>query len=301
MRPAFERLVGEWPTLIMFLVCYGTWAAATMLLSGVSLAASVALTALAIALFSSLQHETVHGHPFATPWMNAALVFPSLALVIPYGRFRDTHLAHHRDADLTDPYDDPESNYLDPDRWAALPRGLQVLLLANNTLMGRVLIGPLVGQIGFLLGEIRAHRGGDRRVLLSWLWHIPSVGLVLGWVAVSPMPVWAYFVAAYLGLGLIKIRTFLEHRAHNAVRARSAIVEDRGPLSWLFLNNNLHVVHHAHPDVAWFRLPALYRSRRERFLAMNDHYVYGGYGEIIRRYLFERKDPVPHPLMDNSG
>ena len=31
------------------------------------------------------------------------------------------HLAHHRDAMLTDPYDDPESNYLDPAVWAGEP------------------------------------------------------------------------------------------------------------------------------------------------------------------------------------
>ncbi len=35
------------------------------------------------------------------------------------------HMAHHRDAILTDPYDDPESNYLDPAVWARLPRPLR--------------------------------------------------------------------------------------------------------------------------------------------------------------------------------
>ncbi|MDJ1007919.1 MAG: fatty acid desaturase [Paracoccaceae bacterium] len=301
MKPARTRLAVEWPTFAMFVLCYGSWALAVFTLPEVSLAAAVALAALAIALFSSLQHEVVHGHPFANPRANAVLAFPALTLVIPFGRFRDTHLAHHRDSDLTDPYDDPESNYLDPLRWAVLPRWVRSVLLFNNTLIGRIAIGPLVGQIGYLLNEVRAHRSGDHRVLSSWLWHLPSVGLVMAAVAAGPMPLWAYVAAVYLGLGLIKIRTFLEHRAHDAVRARTAIVEDCGPLAWLFLNNNLHVVHHAHPEVPWYRLPALYRSRRERFLAMNDHYVYRGYGAVIRRYLFDRKDPVPHPLMNRPG
>ncbi len=176
-----------------------------------------------------------------------------------------------------------------------------MVLSFNNTLLGRVTIGPFVGQIGFLLNEMRAHRGGDGRVMRGWLSHIPAAGLVLWMVTVAQMPLWAYLVAVYLGLGLIKIRTFLEHRAHEAVRARTAIVEDRGPLSWLFLNNNLHVVHHAHPDVPWFRLPRLYRERRERFLAMNEGYRYRSYGEVFRRYLIDRKDPVPHPLMDGPS
>jgi len=298
MRPAMARLAGEWPTLAMLAGCYAAWGLGTTIVAEHMLAAAVALTALAVALFSSLQHEMIHGHPFGKPRANAALVFPALSLVIPYERFRDIHLAHHYDADLTDPYDDPESNYLDPARWETMPGWLRQVLLFNNTLFGRVLIGPFVGQIGFLLAEYRDHRSGDIRVLRGWLLHVPAVALVLVWVWTAPMPFWAYAVAVWTGLGLVKIRTFLEHRAHAAARARTAIVEDRGPLAWLFLNNNLHVVHHAHPEVPWYRLPALYRSRRARWLAMNDTYLYRGYGEVFRRYLFGRKDPVPHPLME---
>ena len=33
------------------------------------------------------------------------------------------------------------------------------------------------------------------------------------------------------------------------------IIEDRGPLSLLFLNNNYHVIHHIHPRVPWYKLP----------------------------------------------
>jgi fatty acid desaturase len=111
------------------------------------------------------------------------------------------------------------------------------------------------------------------------------------------MPVWAYLLAAYLGVSLLKIRTFLEHQAHERARGRTVIIEDRGPLALLFLNNNLHVVHHAHPRVPWYRLPALYRANRARFLGMNEGYRFGSYGEIFTRYLLRAKDPVPHPLL----
>ena len=66
---------------------------------------------------------------------------------MPYVRFRDTHLAHHHDPILTDPYDDPEFNYMDPKVWAALSRWQQAVLRVNNTLLGRVVIGPLVGNV----------------------------------------------------------------------------------------------------------------------------------------------------------
>jgi len=94
----------------------------------------------------------------------------------------------------------------------------------------------------------------------------------------------------------LKIRTYLEHRAHEAFRARTVIVEDRGPLSYLFLNNNFHVVHHMHPNVPWYELPAMYDARREHYQRRNEAYVYRNYAEIFRRYLLKAKDPVPHPV-----
>jgi len=69
----------------------------------------VPLLALVITLHSSLQHEVIHGHPTKWAVVNALLVWPAIGLFIPYARFRDSHLAHHQDARLTDPYDDPET------------------------------------------------------------------------------------------------------------------------------------------------------------------------------------------------
>lgn len=289
----------EWPTLGCLAACHGAWALGTL---GWAAAPGPALllTALAVAFFSSLQHEAIHGHPTGRRRLDEALVWPGYALLIPYGRFRDTHLAHHHDADLTDPYDDPESNYLDPARWARLPRWGRAILRANNTLAGRIALGVAVSQGAFLRGDWRAARAGDRAVARAWAAHVPAAGAVLLWVAWSPTPLWAYALAAYLGLSLVKIRTFLEHQAHERASGRTAIVEDRGPLALLFLNNNLHVVHHMHPAVPWYRLPALYRARRERYVARNGGYVLRSYGEVFRRHLWRAKDPVPHPLRPRS-
>lgn len=285
----------EWPTLALFLGVYVLWTWAVFGLAGSALWLAVPVAAVAIAFHGSLQHEALHGHPTRWRLVNTGLAWPPLTLVIPYLRFRDTHLDHHRDAHLTDPYDDPESHFLAPADWKALPSALKVVLTLNNTLAGRLLLGPLIGTFCFLRTEWRA-RWSDPRVARGWAWHAVSLVPIVLLVWVSPMPVWAYLLAAYLALSLLRIRTFLEHQAHEQARARSVIIEDRGPLALLFLNNNLHAVHHAHPNVAWYDLPALYRAHSERFLAMNEGYRFAGYGEIFRRYLFRRKDPVPHPL-----
>ncbi len=282
----------EWPTLGLLALCYSLWAFGTW----APLALGLPLTVLAIALFSSLQHEAIHGHPSRLAWVNALLVFPGLTLIIPFERFRDTHLDHHRNPELTDPYDDPESNYLDPAIWARLPRWAQRVLTFNNTMLGRMLVGTAIGTAAFVWSEIRAARAGDRRVLRGWLWHLPALVPVALWLAIAPMPVWAYLLAVYAGLSLVRIRTFLEHQAAQRASARTAIIEDRGPLSWLFLNNNLHVVHHMHPKVPWYRLPDVYAKNRARYLTRNGHYVYRSYAEVFRRHFLRPKDPVPHPL-----
>jgi fatty acid desaturase len=289
--------VVEWPTVVLLVATYGIWAAATTLVAGWSLPLGILLTAVAIAQFSSLQHEVLHGHPFRSQAVNEALVFPALTMFVPYLRFRDMHLAHHHDPVLTDPYDDPESNYHDPAVWARLPALLRSLLKANNTLLGRMVLGPAVGTFLLCRGDLAAVRAGDRAVLRAWGMHAAGLALVLGWLVLTGgMPVLAYAAAAYIAFGILKIRTFLEHRAHEAARARTVIIEDRGPLALLFLNNNLHVVHHMHPSVPWYRLPAMYRAGREHYLRRNDGYLYRSYAEIFVRYFLRAKDPVPHPL-----
>jgi len=287
----------EWPTLLVFAATYALWAIATTLLWELSPPLAVIAAALAIGQFSSLTHEVLHGHPFRNQTLSEALVFPGLTIFVPYLRFKDLHLQHHFDPALTDPYDDPESNYLDPAVWARLSAPLRAVLRFNNTLFGRMLIGPAVSTWALVTGDLRAGLKGDRRVILAWALHLPGVALVLWWLAaVGAMPVWAYLLAAYLGWSLLKIRTYLEHRAHETARARTVVIESRGPLSLLFLNNNFHVVHHMHPGVAWYKLPALYFGNRDHYLRRNDSYLYRSYVEIFRQYLFRAKDPVPHPI-----
>lgn len=286
----------EWPTFALIVACYALWLIAIFGVAAWSLWLAVPMMGGVAALHSSLTHEALHGHPFRAKWLNEALMALPLTLFIPYNRFRDLHLAHHQDANLTDPYDDPESNYLDPAVWIRLPRWQRWVYQANNTLLGRMVLGPIIGQLAFMRDDWRGAVRGDRDIWLAWVLHLPGVAVVLWIVAHSAMPVWAFVLAAYLGLALVKIRTFLEHRAHEKSRARTVIVEDRGPLAFLFLNNNLHVVHHMNPAAPWYRLPALYRRGKERYLACNEAYVYRSYGHVFRQYFWRAKDPVEHPL-----
>ena len=229
----------ELPTLLLIVVVYAGWLAVTGFAAALGMWLAIPLTALLLAQHSSLQHEAIHGHPTPWPALNAALVFPALGLVVPYERFRVLHLAHHHDPTLTDPYDDPETNYLDPAVWCRLPRAARAVLAANNTLVGRMAIGPFVGIADLVRRDLARAQAGDRAVVRAWALHAAGVVPVLAWLATAgTMPAWAYLLACWLALALLRIRTFLEHQAHERAAARSVIIEDRGPLALLFLNNN---------------------------------------------------------------
>jgi len=298
-RVRIEKREGavEWRTLALILGCYISWAAAGMLYT-VSAWLSIALLALTIVLHSSLQHEAVHRHPTRHAGWNEALVFLPLGLLVPFRRYRDLHLRHHSDSRLTDPYDDPESYYLALYDYQRLPSALRTLLAWNNMLAVRMLIGPAISATGFLLTDLRAAiRHENRHARSHGAWPLHAIGLIAVAAIVHfgfRMPAYAYLGSAYLGLSLLAIRSFCEHQWAEAPDGRTVIVE-RSLLAFLFLNNNIHLVHHKHPGLPWYALPAAYRARRAEWQALNDGYVFRSYGAVMRDFGLRPKEPVAHP------
>lgn len=292
----------EWPTLGIALLCYGGFALGTASTSVVGLPLCAIILTLALTLYSSLNHEVLHGHPFYDARWNTALIFPALSLFIPYPRFRDTHLAHHHDPCLTDPYDDPETNFIDPAEWAKWSVVRQILYRFNNTLFGRITIGPVIGLLVFYSQDAKAIMRGNKLIARAYFFHAAAlVPVGVWWLSMANMPAWLFLLCAYFSLSILKIRTFLEHRAHTRARCRSVIIEDRGLLSFLFLKNNLHAVHHACPKMAWYDLDAYYTQRRADYLERNGGYAFRSYWHIARLFLFRSKDPVPHILWTKDG
>ena len=249
-----------------------------------------------IAWHGSLQHETIHGHPTRSRPVNAAFGWMPLALWMPYPIYRTIHLTHHRDRRLTLPGIDPESFYVTPEAWQRRPLPLRWLTLANQTLLGRLTIGPIFAIAGFAGGEVRRLAQGDRWRRRVWLAHVPAVAAVLFWVtAVAGMPVWLYLVCfVYPGLSLTLMRSFAEHRAPRTEGQGASAVITSGPvLSLLYLNNNLHVAHHARPGTPWYRLPAVNREIGGAETAAKGAGLFRNYRELAARYLLR---PVDHPV-----
>ena len=290
----FQRI--EWPTLGLIGLCYFVLAVVVYDHTHLPWWVILPVGTFFACLFSSLQHEVLHGHPTRSRAVNELLVFISPQLWLPYGRYRDLHLAHHNDMHLTCPVRDPESYYLLPDRWERLPGWRRRLCQFNNTLFGRMLIGPAISIVQFWSDEFMAMAKGRREGLPCWAGFALSSILVLGFVVWSGMPVWQYvLLIAYPSISLALVRSFCEHQAAEDVGHRTVIVEASPFWALLFLNNNLHIAHHERPQLPWYELPGYYDAEKQRLLARNGHYLKTGYGQIFRSYFFRAKEELVHP------
>lgn len=292
------RAAVEWPTMTLAVVIYGLWGALTVFHAHLPLVVLVPLAAWTIAWQGSLQHEIIHGHPTRWRAFNRALGSVPLSLWLPFARYRMLHLSHHRDERLTDPLDDPESFYWTTEDWARLGPVSRWLVRAQTRLLGRLAIGPFWSVARFLASEFRAVRAGDRVLARIWRRQLLGCAAVLGWLwfvcGLNPLAYLVLFL--YPGTALQMIRSFAEHKAESVVTKRTAIVENSPVLGLLFLNNNLHAAHHAHPALPWYRLPAWYRANRATLLDGNGGLLYTGYMDVFRRFLLAPHDRPSHPL-----
>ena len=289
----------EWPTLGLIVVVYFALGAVVWFHAQLPWFVILLLGSYLACLQGSLQHEALHGHPTRYRLLNEMLVFISPQIWLPYGRYRDLHLRHHNDLNLTCPVRDPESYYLLPDAWSAMPGWRKQLSTFNNTLFGRMLVGPAISVVQFWGDEFMAMAKGRREGLKCWVAFITSSALVFAFAVWCKMPIWQYLLLiAYPSVSLALVRSFCEHQAAEDVGHRTILVEASPFWALLFLNNNLHIAHHERPKLAWYKLPAFYANERARLLGRNGNYLKVGYGRIFRDFFFRSKEGVPHPNVE---
>jgi len=288
----------ELPTLAVALAIYGGYFAVTWFYADLRWYVSAPLVAVLLAWYGSLQHETIHNHPTPSRRLNALIASLPLSLWIPYGLYRDTHLRHHehRGRHLTDPVLDPESFYLEPGTASRRSGVLQAVYKANTTLAGRMLLGPILSAYAFWAPEVVALKAGDPHRVAIWSRHVVGVAVVLVWVVgICHIPAWVYLaLMVYPSVSLGQLRSFAEHRAHADPLQRTTVVEAHPLLALIFLNNNLHIAHHAHPTLPWYQLPSAWRQMR-RSKSEAGLIFAGGYAQIVRGYLFRPVISIEHP------
>ncbi len=286
----------EWPTVAVAAGVYGGWVAVLFVHGSLPWPATLALLAVVIAWHGSLQHEALHGHPFSSSFANELVGSIPISLRLPFRVYRRSHLRHHACTDLTDPTTDPECFYVTAATWSrATPVG-RAFLLAHHTLLGRMLLGPIVENVSMLRRDVGEVRSGDGRLLRWWTGHLVAAAFV-AWlvVVVAGIPLWVYLLGVYAGNGLSLVRSYLEHRYVEGDATRSAIVRASWPWRLLFLENTLHDTHHEQPSVPWYRLSALADDlgSDERTAAGAGHHR--GYGVVFVRHLVRPFDHPVHP------
>ena len=288
----------EWPTLALAFFAYGGWLVLTRAYGEWPTWLVAPCSALLLTLHSSLQHEILHGHPTRWAAVNRIMGIAPLSLWIPYDRFRTLHLKHHVNDRLTDPLDDPETNYVTAEDWQQRSTFARWMYQLQLTLAGRVLVGSWWRMGSFWSGEIRAFARNEPGVRTAWVTHLVLCVPVVYWVtAVCAIPFWVYVVAMVIpGNGILLIRSYAEHRARADMHQRTAVVENSWVLGPVFLFNNLHSLHHAEPSLPWYRYQRRSRAIRDQLLAANGGLVYSTYFDVARRYLFRMHDQPQHPL-----
>ncbi len=245
-------------------------------------------------LWLSIGHELIHGHPTKWDRVNAAVWMLPLALWIPYGRYKASHVQHHR-SDLTDPLDDTESTYVTPAAWQAAGPWKRRYWVFLRTTPGRFTLGVPRTVLHFWSRDL--HHLDDRTLRRQWLVQIVLAVPLCWWlfavVGVSPGVYLFGFVLG--GVSISTMRSFVEHCA-TPYGTRSAVVKAGPATSLLMMNINLHHTHHAAPDVAWYGIPALHRELGSDEIAQQGAGLYSSYFEVLRTYFFTPYCQPDHPL-----
>jgi fatty acid desaturase len=290
------------PTICVAIAVYGGYLVLTWLFQYLSMWIAAPLGALLLTWHGSLQHETIHDHPTQSRRFNSWLASPPLSLWLPYRIYRATHLQHHRygGRHVGEVSRDPESFFLRPGTLLRSGFLRRALYHANCTLAGRLIVGPAVSICRFWKAEAQKAFAGDRRSRILWTRHAVGVAMVLLWtVGVCHIPIWAYVMfMVYPSVSLSHLRSFTEHRANPEPALRTMAVEAHPLWALIFLNNNLHIAHHAHPKLPWHQLPRAWGHIRASADTAGLVF-YRGYRQVAGAYLFRPAISVEHP--DNDG
>ena len=245
----------------------------------------------------SMQHETIHGHPFRRQWINDVIGSIPVTLWIPYLCFKRDHIEHHH-SDLTHPGLDNESYYVSPEAWASAGPIRRAAYWANRTILFRMFVWTIVSTVTYLWSIIRQMLRGDKQAWFAMAVHAAGLVVVAYLVrSVAGMPLWQFALGTtYGGRILNAIRPFPEHKYQDGTETRTAMVMAGPFMSLLMLNNNLHVAHHDEPGVPWYRYDNLMQRVNAVQRARDAGVLYeGGYAEIFRRFSFT---PVDSPVRE---
>jgi hypothetical protein len=289
----------EWRTIAVIVAVYGLTILTVMRREVLTPWLTIPFLSVLGAWHLSMQHETIHGHPFRRQWINDVIGSIPVTLWIPYISYKKDHLEHHR-SDLTHPGLDNESYYVSPEAWARAGKIRRAAYWANRTILFRMFVWTIVSTVTYLWFIIRQMLRGEKQAWFAMAVHAAGLVVVAYLVrSVGGMPLWQFALGTtYGGRILNAIRPFPEHKYQDGSETRTAMVMAGPFMSLLMLNNNLHVAHHEQPGVAWYEVPSLSGRVNAVERAREVGLLYeGGYAEVFRKFSLK---PMGAPLRDSA-
>jgi beta-carotene hydroxylase len=255
-----------WPTIILGVVLGASYITTVVMALTGFLALWVAVPLVAVLTYASytILHESVHGsitgNDQSLRWLNKTLGYMAAWIVmIPLTAHRHEHTAHHR-------YTNDATK--DPD--------FHVGEMGESPLaMVRAVVRAIVRQFRYYSENHWATASSKEKTQLC----IEVAAALVPRVAVMVAGYWvegvALFVLGWLigAIILLYLFAYVVHRPHEQVGRyvdTSTILLPQplhGLITWLWLFQNYHSIHHLFPRVPFYKYPQLYGELEETMLA----------------------------------
>ena len=237
-------------------------------------------------------HETSHGTPFKTPWLNDFFYFLCGAM-----EFRDTvdfrwsHVRHHSYTKMRG---------IDPEIAADRPPRLFYMIIDFFYIrMGLTAIKNLfLHSLGIVSDEVKAYVPDEELPKMYWsaravlALHLAFAGLAVYFQ--SWLPVLLFGLPRFYGAFFMWTFIWLQHvgLAENVWdhRLNTRSLRVNFFFSFLFMNMENHLEHHLYPMVPFHKLPAL-REKIKEDLPKPYRSMWRGSMELIPALFKQKKDP----------
>ena len=286
VRDAAKKYQGSfaWPTVLLGIAVTVAYAAILVAASTgqLSLVVAAILTAPVVYAAYTVLHEAAHGTIAGSRqdlrWVNEALGYVAgWIMMIPLTAHRHEHLSHHRNTN--DPDDDPDHlvSAIADAPWRALPAVAKIL----------------ASQYRFYI-EHRWHKAPRKQNVNFCIEVAAAFGLRIAFMALG---FWDVGVAVFLVGGLagvfitMYLFAYIVHRPHSEIgryvdtSAIEAPAWCNSTVTWLWLFQNYHAIHHLFPRIPFFHYRRLFTEVEAELMACGTPVYDLGMGGLSRRAL----------------